>query len=119
MLVKGGTDRGVLGLLVPGFNALDTSMARQGLGRYVGSDPRLVIMVLVTLAAIQHLEGWSTTGSRHGWGDKRRTYTENLQDIAIGLVAGEFIAGAVEAEHELLRGRRRGNVQGHNCGWRT
>jgi len=55
MLVKGRTDGGVLGLLVPGLDALDATGAGERFGSHIGADSRLVVMILVALAAVQHL----------------------------------------------------------------
>lgn len=46
-------------------------------------------------------------------------YTKDFQHIAIGLVTGELVAGAVKAEHKLLRGTvrlRRSCVLSHGVG---
>lgn len=38
------------------------------------------------------------------------TYTKDLQHVAVGIVTGEFVACAIEAEHELLRIRREADM---------
>jgi len=38
------------------------------------------------------------------------TYAKDLQHIAIGIIAGEFITSTVKAEHELLWILRNGDV---------
>ena len=79
-------------------------------------------MVLVTLAAIQHLYGFILV-SRPMRLDLF-TYAKDLQHIAIGIITGKFITGTVKTKHELLwvlrkadvmRMRlRHDNLRGHN-----
>lgn len=55
MLGERGTDGGILGLEIGRPDALESPMMRERLGGDIGTNTGLIVVVLVTLAAVQHL----------------------------------------------------------------
>jgi hypothetical protein len=58
-------------------------------------------MVLVAFAAVEHLRLVNTVSRLLAL---RSTYSKNFEHIAVGLITGKLVSGAIETEHELLRG---------------
>ena len=107
MLCERGPDGGVFGFQVGRLDALESPGVGERLGGDIGSNTRLVVVKLVTLAAVQHLSTSVTPFFPYELGFLISTHPKNLEDITVRLITSKLIPRPVKAEHKLLGDRSR------------